>query len=62
MAEEVMLRLDNFEHRLMVSSLNDQRNRLIRDEKPTEDMDELLLKVIDAPPAKQRRREDREER
>ena len=50
MAEEkVLITLDNFEQRLMVSGLADFRNDLIRDEKPTEDVDELILKVIDAP-------------
>ena len=38
MAEEkVVITLDNFEQRLMVSGLADFRNDLIRDEKPTED-------------------------
>lgn len=32
----------------MVNGLADFRNDLIRDEKPTEDVDELLLKIIDA--------------
>ena len=53
MAEEkVVVTLDNFEQRLMVSGLADFRNDLIRDEKPTEDVDELILKVIDAPTEK----------
>lgn len=50
MAEEkVVVTLDSFEQRLMVSGLADWRNDLIRQEKPTEDVDDLLLKVIDAP-------------
>lgn len=60
MAEEkVVVTLDNFEQRLMVSGLADFRNDLIRDEKPTEDVDELILKVIDAPPEKVRKKGDR---
>lgn len=60
MAEEkVVVTLDNFEQRLMVSGLADFRNDLIRDEKPTEDVDELILKVIDAPPEKVRKKADR---
>lgn len=60
MAEEkVVVTLDNFEQRLMVSGLADFRNDLIRDEKPTEDVDELILKVIDAPPEKARKKADR---
>lgn len=43
----------------MVSGLADFRNDLIRDEKPTEDVDELILKVIDAPTEKARKKADR---
>lgn len=60
MAEEkVVVTLDNFEQRLMVSVLADFRNDLIRDEKPTEDVDELILKVIDAQTEKARKKADR---
>ena len=60
MAEEkVVVTLDNFEQRLMVSGLADFRNDLIRDEKPTEDVDGLILKVIDAVPQTERKKADR---
>lgn len=60
MAEEkVVVTLDSFEQRLMVSGLADFRNDLIRDEKPTEDVDKLILKVIDAPTEKVRKKADR---
>ena len=50
MAEEKkVVTLDDFEQRLMVSGLMDFRNDLLRDEKPTEDINDLILKVIDAP-------------
>ena len=53
MAEEKrVLELTNFEYRLMVGGLASFRNDLIREEKPTEDVNELLLKVIDAPKKK----------
>lgn len=53
MAEEKrIVELTNFEYRLMVGGLASFRNDLIRDEKPTEDVNELLLKVIDAPKKK----------
>ena len=49
MAEEKrVVELTNFEYRLMVGGLASFRNDLIREEKPTEDVTELLLKVIDA--------------
>lgn len=50
MAEEKkVVTLDDFEQRLMVSGLMDFRNDLLRDEKPTEDINDLILKVIDTP-------------
>ena len=53
MAEEKrVVELNGFEYRLMVNGLSDFRNDLIRDQKPTEDVDNLLLKVIDAPKKK----------
>ena len=59
---KVVVELDDFEQRLMVSGLADFRNDLIRDEKPTEDVDDLILKVIDAPTKKEKRKADREAR
>ena len=60
--EKVVVTLDDFEQRLLVSGLADFRNDLIRDEKPTEDVDNLILKVIDAPTQKEKRKADREAR
>ena len=63
MAEEKKaVTLDDFEQRLMVSGLMDFRNDLLRDEKPTEDINDLILKVIDATTKKEKRRADREAR
>ncbi len=55
MAEKIVVTLDGFEQRLLVSGLNDFRNDLLKDDKPTEDVDDLILKVIDAPKEKHRR-------
>jgi len=60
--EKVVVTLDDFEQRLLVSGLADFRNDLIREEKPTEDVDDLILKVIDAPTQKEKRKADREAR
>lgn len=57
--DKIVVTLDSFEQRLMVSALTDFRNELIREEKPTEDVDGLLLKVIDAAPQKERKKADR---
>lgn len=55
MAEEKrVISVDGYEHRLMVAGLNDFRNDLLAGGKPTEDVDVLLLKVIDAPTASSR--------
>ena len=63
MAEEKkVITLDDFEQRLMVSGLMDFRNDLLKEEKPTEDINDLILKVIDAPTKKEKRRFAREER
>ena len=63
MAEEKkVVTLDDVEQRLMVSGLMDFRNDLLRDEKPTEDINDLILKAIDAPTKKEKRRADREAR
>lgn len=57
--DKIVVTLDSFEQRLMVSALTDFRNDLLREEKPTEDVDGLLLKVIDAVPRKERKKADR---
>ncbi len=57
-----VLYLDNFEQRVMVRSLNDARTQLMQNENPTEDVDDLLLKLIDAPTKKAKRRLEREAR
>ena len=42
MAEDkVVVTLDSFEQRLLVSALTDFRNELLREEKPTEDVDTI---------------------
>ena len=56
---KVVMTLDSVEQRLLVGALTDFRNELIREERPTEDVDVLLLKVIDAAPQKERKKADR---
>ena len=60
--EKRVVMLDDFEQRLMVNGLTDFRNDLLREDKPTEDVDDLILKVIDAPTKKEKRRTNREAR
>ena len=60
--ERVTLTLDSFEQGLMVNGLVEFKNVLQRQDKPLEDVEDLILKVIDAPPQKRRRRDDLEAR
>lgn len=41
--------LTQFEQRLLVRALAEFRSQLLGDGKPTEDVNDLILKVIDAP-------------
>ena len=60
--ERVTLTLDSFEQRLMVNGLVEFKNILRKQDKPLEDIEDLILKVIDAPTKKEKRRAEREER
>ena len=51
-----LIQVSDYEQRLMVNGLNAFRNDLIRDGKPTEDINALLMKVIDAPEKKPKRK------
>lgn len=57
--DKIVVTLDSFEQRLLVGALTDFRNELIREERPTEDVDVLLLKVIDAAPQREQKKADR---
>ena len=59
-ADVRVIKLDSFEHRLLIMGMADFRNLLIETEKPTEDVDDLLLKIIDAPTKKEMKRDRRE--
>ncbi|EQB19891.1 hypothetical protein UNSWDHB_2827 [Dehalobacter sp. UNSWDHB] len=60
--EERALTLDTYEHGIVVNALNELRNDLIKEERPTDAVDELLLKTIDAPAKKLKRRKQDEAR
>lgn len=61
MGEKRVLTVDDFEHNLMLNGINEYRNMLLEQKLPTDGVDDLLLKVLDAPLQKRRRfeREDR---
>ena len=60
-AEKRVITVNDFEQNLLVNGINEFRNMLLEQGMPTEDVDKLLIKVIDAPPQRKRRfdREDR---
>ncbi|MCI9265049.1 MAG: hypothetical protein HFF06_10855 [Oscillospiraceae bacterium] len=56
--ERRVLELDKYEHGVVVNALNDMRNDLIGADCPTDIVDEVLLKTIDAPTKKVRCRDE----
>ena len=56
-----VIEVSDYEHRVMMEALNDRRNDFIFENKPTEDVSDLLLKVIDAP-SKRKKDRDRDAR
>ncbi len=53
MKEEIkVLELDKYELGILINALNEFRNKLIKEGKETEYVDEVLLRAIDAPPKK----------
>lgn len=52
--EKRILALDEYEHGVVINALNDMRNDLIGEQQPTDIVDEVLLKTIDAPVKKVR--------
>ena len=48
MKQKYYLALSNQEHRLIIESMNQLRNKLIADGKYTDAIDEVLLKIIGA--------------
>jgi len=43
---------------VVFSTLNDKRNELLKEQRPTDVVDDVLLKVIDAPAKKRRWRDE----
>ena len=41
-ADHRVIELDEFNHNLLINGLNEFRNMLLRQEKPTEDVDDLI--------------------
>ena len=56
--EKRVLLLNQYEHGVVINALNDMRNDMIEEERPTDIVDEVLLKTIDAPKKKVRCRDE----
>ena len=54
-----IMTMDDFEHCLLVGCINKARTEYMEEGKPTEDIDDLLIKAIDAPTKKEKRKADR---
>ena len=54
--EKRILTLDYYEQHVVINALNEFRNDLIGENRPTEAVDEVLLKAMDAPTKKEKRR------
>jgi hypothetical protein len=50
--EKRVLTVVKYEYGILIHALNDMRTDLIEEERPTDAVDELLLKTIDAPKKK----------
>ena len=55
--EKHILKLDRYEHGVVINALNEMRNGLIGEERPTDIVDEVLIKTIDCTVKKVRRRD-----
>ena len=53
---KVYVTLESFDQRLMINSLVSFKNDLEKQGKPTEDVSYLIMKVINAPSARDKRR------
>lgn len=61
-SDKRVITVDSFEHDLLINGFNEFRNKLLEEDKPLEDVDNLLIKIIDAPFAREKRRFDSEAR
>ena len=59
--EKRVLAMDRYEQGIVINALNAKRTELLREERPTDAVDDLLLKTIDAPTKKIKCRCDADE-
>lgn len=61
MSEKRVIEVDEYQHGLILHSLNDKRNELVEQGKDTEFVDDTLIEVMDAP-MKREKKQHRGER
>ena len=52
MERKLIVKLDEYDQRILIRALNDLRNNLIEEERTTDAVDELMVKVYDAKKSK----------
>ena len=62
MEEKRVIEVDDYQHGLIINSLNNKRNELVEQGRDTEFVDETLIEVMDAPTKKQRKKYRKMER
>ena len=50
MGKKLILALDEYEQRILIRALNDLRTQLISEERPTDPVDELMVKIYETRP------------
>lgn len=53
-----VLEVDRYEQGVLINSLNNERNKLIADGRTTDAVDEVFVKVVEAPSKKRRGRDE----
>ena len=56
MDEKRVIEVDEYQHGLIINSLNDKRNELVEQCKDTEFVDDTLIEVMDAPMKREKKR------
>lgn len=57
--EKRILEMDHYEHGVVLNALNEYRNDVLAEGRTTDLIDEVLLKAIEAPTRKEKRRKRR---
>lgn len=62
MPKKRIIEVDDFEYRIIIKSLSNQRNDYLKKGRSIDDVSKVLLKIIDAPTRSEKHRKKRNER